>query len=438
MIVAQCVIFIFVGDLLTIYVMILLLHCMYVRLISMVLGSIVGGLADSYGRKRLCIGYCLAYTFSVLMKHCKHFHVLLLGRVGGGIATSLLFSVFESWLIGAHGQRGLGHKSGLKKEEEEKWLAKSLSVSMYGSSLVAIGSGVLANMVVENSGKMRPMNGNDESLIYVGGYISAFDACLVPLVLCATLIVCLWEENYGETSSSASGSEKEEVVPSNGHGVEVKDNRQHSAGYLKKHSSVLLQDLESSEEDDKKIVVQNEECKDLLLAEEEEGTAGHQHQQRNKEGALSTLCSGIHTVWNSPNILSCCIIGSVFEGAMYIFIFLWTPALTTLQQKLDSLHNGNLDDKTDIIDKDPHADDSELPFGWIFSSFMACCMLGTMAFSTLSNAGVPASKCLAGILALASLSCVAMACPSGYNFGSTSANTPQYLGMLLYEFCIGF
>lgn len=93
--------------------------------------------------------------------------------------------------------------------------------------------------------------------------------------------------------------------------------------------------------------------------------------------------------------------------------------------------------------KDSHMD-SELPFGWIFASFMVCCMLGTMAFSCLSDVGVPASKCLAGILLLASLSCLAMACPYsvaesiGIEHVTTCANTPQYVGMLVYEFCIGF
>lgn len=183
----------------------------------------------------------------------------------------------------------------------------------------------------------------------------------------------------------------------------------------------------------------------------------------------STLLRGMHTVWNSPTILICCIIGSIFEGAMYIFVFLWTPALTSLQDGLNqqqqqhySQGQGGISDVSlDITNaggivvevggsvKDPHMN-SELPFGWIFSTFMVCCMLGTIAFSRLSDAGVSASKCLAGILALASLSCVAMAFPysSGGNMGvvgggdsaaiTTSANTLQYIGMLVYEFCIGF
>ena len=358
---------------------------------GMILGSIVGGLADIYGRKRLCLCYCLSYTLSVLAKHCKHFHILLLGRVGGGIATSLLFSVFESWLIGSHKERGL---------DDEKWLSKSLALSMYGSSLVAIGSGVLANIVVSNSGKMRPLYGT-ESSIYYGGYISAFDACLIPLLLCGTFIACRWEENYGKTSTSEL--EKELSSSSNGHddGVTI---REYNEGFLKKHSSVVLED--------------NEEHKPI--------TNGKDDTSLSKLEAFSTLLRGCSTVWNTPSILICCIVGSVFEGSMYIFIFLWTPALTSLQEQVD-MSNGR-------IVNGAEKEDSELPLGWIFSSFMVCCMLGSIAFSRLSNAGVSASKCLIGILALSSISCLAMATTSRV---TSSALSPQYIGMLLYEFCIG-
>jgi len=112
---------------------------------------------------------------------------------------------------------------------------------------------------------------------------------------------------------------------------------------------------------------------------------------------------------------------------MYIFIFLWSPALTSLQEQVD-LSNGRLVEGAE-------KEDSELPFGWIFSSFMVCCMLGSIAFSRLSTAGVSASKSLVGILALSSISCIAMA--STTSNVTSSALSPQYMGMLIYEFCIG-
>lgn len=248
-------------------------------------------------------------------------------------------------------------------------------------------------------------------------------------MLCATLIMFLWEENYGEAAETAATLDHviEEISSNSHHGFECQS-RQFSEGYLKKHSSINLEDEEAVEEDEKRM--RSEECRKLLIEE-----TSHYEQHRNKERMCSALVSGIRTVWNSPNILTCCIIGSVFEGAMYIFIFLWTPSLTTLQEKLNFEKTGIVG----IAEKDPH-NDSELPFGWIFSSFMVCCMLGTMAFSALSNAGIPASKCLAGVLALTSLSCLAMAVPysDGMSGATSSANTPQYIGMLMYEFCIGF
>mmetsp|Transcript_36726 Transcript_36726/g.74931 ORF Transcript_36726/g.74931 Transcript_36726/m.74931 type:complete len:98 (+) Transcript_36726:91-384(+) len=44
----------------------------------------------------------------------------------------------------------------------------------------------------------------------------------------------------------------------------------------------------------------------------------------------STLSAATITVWRSPYLLSLCDIISFFEGAMYVFVFHWTPALQSL------------------------------------------------------------------------------------------------------------
>ena len=120
----------------------------------------------------------------------------------------------------------------------------------------------------------------------------------------------------------------------------------------------------------------------------------------------------------------------------YIFIFLWTPALTTIQRTIQIRDNN--EDAELLTKEDSHGDVDELPFGWIFSSFMVCCMLGTITFSHLTNAGVSASKSLIWILALSAVSCFAMAAPfTNKSISSSGAQTIQYAGMLLYEFCIG-
>uniref|UniRef100_A0A2P2LRQ3 Molybdate-anion transporter n=1 Tax=Rhizophora mucronata TaxID=61149 RepID=A0A2P2LRQ3_RHIMU len=69
---------------------------------SMLFGTIVGSLADQQGRKKACATYCITYILSCITKHFPQYKVLMLGRVLGGIATSLLFSAFESWLVAEH------------------------------------------------------------------------------------------------------------------------------------------------------------------------------------------------------------------------------------------------------------------------------------------------------------------------------------------------
>lgn len=41
-----------------------------------------------------------------ILEHIPDMRVLLLGRVLGGISTSLLFSAFESWMVSEHRKQG--------------------------------------------------------------------------------------------------------------------------------------------------------------------------------------------------------------------------------------------------------------------------------------------------------------------------------------------
>jgi hypothetical protein len=276
---------------------------------GMVLGSIVGGLADGYLRKRLCLCHCVAYAISVTCTHSKDYYILLLGRCGGGVGTSLLFSVFESWLIGAHTDRGLvGQHEG---DGGEKWLAESFAVGTYGSSLVAIASGILANFIVSRSRKMRPLNlgGKDaDTSLYFGGYIAAFDACWPILICCAAMIMLMWEENYGDINGGVN--RKPEAVNND---VEIKPPKL-DFGYLKKHSSIrhLNDDEIPSDEDENVSSLQEVESQSNGNSDISDGARSKHHT----DGMFATLWNGMVTVWRSPPILMCCIIGSCFEGAM--------------------------------------------------------------------------------------------------------------------------
>ena len=119
---------------------------------AMLLGPLVGQVADSFGRKRsILLLYCGAYAASCVTKHFNVYGVLLLGRVLGGVATSVLYSSFESWLVCEHARRQLPAEA----------LDTIFSSMYFGNGLCAIVMGVVAQLVADAA----PMH-------EVGGYLS--------------------------------------------------------------------------------------------------------------------------------------------------------------------------------------------------------------------------------------------------------------------------
>lgn len=106
--------------------------------------SFTGSLADKYGRRYSSLVFCVLYSASCLTTLFNNLTVLFVGRVLGGISTTLMYSVFESWMITEYHNRNLT-KSSL-----------SLS-SMFGlmttlNSVVAIGAGLTGQLAVTVSG----------------------------------------------------------------------------------------------------------------------------------------------------------------------------------------------------------------------------------------------------------------------------------------------
>ena len=60
-------------------------------------GTCTGPLADIWGRKKMALSFSVIYTFCCLTKLSPNYWWLFTGRIFGGIATSMLFSTFESW-----------------------------------------------------------------------------------------------------------------------------------------------------------------------------------------------------------------------------------------------------------------------------------------------------------------------------------------------------
>ena len=42
------------------------------------------------------------YSLGCFTKHWNNYHVLMVGRLFCGVATSLLYSAFETWLVAEH------------------------------------------------------------------------------------------------------------------------------------------------------------------------------------------------------------------------------------------------------------------------------------------------------------------------------------------------
>lgn len=282
-------------------------------------GCLRSVMADAGGRRNFVILYAVTYALSCLTKHAKDYYVLMLGRLLGGVATSLLFSVFDSWLIRAHA---------LAKINKDL-LSQSFSAAIYGNSAVAIIAGLIANKIA-NVAELKQIGGDGStSMIYVGGYIAPFDMSLFSLIICGILAFFLWDENYG----------------------------------------------------------------------------GHAESKSSDGGCLSNMRKALKITTQNSNILLCGLISSLFEGSMYIFVFMWTPALTSLSSK-----------------------DSKLPFGLIFSTFMVSCMLGATLFSLVVK--VKRVESIATMTFLLSACCFMI-------IASSKNDTIVFLAMNTFEVCVG-
>lgn len=101
---------------------------------SALFGTFLGIYIDAYGRKLGCVIFCILEIIINLLEHCPYMSVLMVGRILGGMSTSLLFTAFESWMISEHRKRGF----------DERLLSSTFSIASWGNGFVAIAAGFLA------------------------------------------------------------------------------------------------------------------------------------------------------------------------------------------------------------------------------------------------------------------------------------------------------
>ncbi|ETS78852.1 hypothetical protein PFICI_08705 [Pestalotiopsis fici W106-1] len=137
--------------------------------------TFIGSLADRYGRKKACLGYCVFSVLSCVTVLVHDLRVLFAGRLFGGVGTTLLYSVFEPWFL-----------SELDRLCNNSIERENISTNMFSllsilNGLIAIGSGVFSQCLVAKTGSTK----------------SPFIASAVLLMFSALLIQCRWTENYG-------------------------------------------------------------------------------------------------------------------------------------------------------------------------------------------------------------------------------------------------
>ncbi|KAG1861263.1 hypothetical protein F4604DRAFT_1882473 [Suillus subluteus] len=132
---------------------------------------VTGVWADQHGRKKLCLAFCLTYTFSCCCVSIPYLPILLLGRVCGGISTSILYSAFESWLVSSAGALALPSTD----------LSTIFGRATLVNGFVATGAGVASNQLVT----------------LTNSFTSPFVASGVLLLLAYLVIRASWGENFG-------------------------------------------------------------------------------------------------------------------------------------------------------------------------------------------------------------------------------------------------
>ena len=257
----------------------------------------------------------LAYSVGCVTKHFNSFRVLLMGRMFCGVATSLLNSAFESWLVAEHSkvnkptQRLSGHLHAgtgssnaqtltgvtlhAQRNYEEDWLGGTFSAAIFvGNGVAAIVSGFLAHTLVEGLGL---------------GPVAPFDAAHAVLLLGGALVALTWTENYGQDSRGKVASSWGQIWAA------LRAVQRGGAHLAADGLCGMLTGIDWT-------------------------------------GSTAQSLMG-HAVGADPKIALLGAMQSLFEASLYTFVFLWTPALA------------------------PHGE--RLPHGMIFACFMMACMAGS-------------------------------------------------------------
>ena len=180
---------------------------------TMLIGTSATTMADRYGRRLLIQLYFFLYALGCTCALSPSPYILALGRVLGGLATSLLYTVFEAWMLTEHETRSF-RKSDLPSTFTLSTFVNSGSAILSGfgsdwvvsissqdytapflmSSIVLVLGGILSGKIfTENFSSFKNNSGNifqsfraileDPKLRLLGLTIGCFEASLFLFIV---------------------------------------------------------------------------------------------------------------------------------------------------------------------------------------------------------------------------------------------------------------
>ena len=277
-------------------------------------------LANRSGYRNTIIICSIVYAVSCIFAAFPNYFILLVGRALAGATNTILFASLEAWYVNEHIDT---------HDFPAEWIQVTFNHISFGSSLVAIIAGLVADLFVR--------------WLYLGPAVPFLIASLVLLIV-AVLVSLLWSDcKYCE--------------------IEV------NAAKLKK-----------------------------------------------------SLGDGLKQIVGNPDIFLVGTIESMFECCLFVFVFIWTPAIGGKRVSHVSSGQGLLI--------------GDAPLGSIFASFMVCFMLGGIICDYLvyrANHSVPKILPL-----ITGTSAVLFVLSSLFNSGENFTRCILLIFLQLFEFCCGF
>lgn len=101
---------------------------------------VAGWLTQTLGRRHTCLLFCLSYSVCCVTKLSQDYFVLILGRVLGGLSTSLLTTAFEAWYLHCHVD---------VHDFPKEWIPATFAKAADWNHGLAVAAGLVANLFAE-------------------------------------------------------------------------------------------------------------------------------------------------------------------------------------------------------------------------------------------------------------------------------------------------